>query len=99
MNGSGTIQGSWLSHEPWLVPEPFTPEAGEMYSKEDLDYWIAVIERVCHEAYTDPELVRTAPHNQPIHQLRSAALEDPARWAMTWRAWQRKRGLLAGSAT
>ena len=20
----------WMSHEPWVVPEPFTPEAGEM---------------------------------------------------------------------
>src|SRR5262249_6682969 len=28
----------WMSHEPWVVPEPFTPEAGEMYGKEDLDY-------------------------------------------------------------
>lgn len=85
------VDAYWLSHEPWIVPEPFTPEAGEMYSKEDLDYWIAVIERVCHEAYTDPELVRSAPHNQPIHQLRPEALEDPARWAMTWRAFRRKR--------
>ena len=36
----------WMSHEPWVVPEPFTPEAGEMYGKEDLDYWIAVVERI-----------------------------------------------------
>ena len=27
----------WMSHEPWVVAEPFTPEAGEMYSKEDID--------------------------------------------------------------
>jgi glycine dehydrogenase subunit 2 len=84
------VDAYWLSHEPWLVPEAFTPEAGEMYSREDLDYWIAVIERVCHEAYTSPDLVRSAPHHQPIHRLRAEALEDPARWAMTWRAWQRK---------
>ncbi len=87
------VDAYWLSHEPWLVPEPFTPEAGEMYSKEDLDYWIEVIARVCQEAYTEPDLVRTAPHRQPIHRLRAEPLEDPARWAMTWSAWQRKRGL------
>ncbi len=40
------IDAFWLSHEPWLVPEPFTPEAGEMYSKEDLDYWIDVLARI-----------------------------------------------------
>lgn len=84
------IDPYWMSHEPWVVPEPFTPEAGEMYAKEDLDTWIAVLERVAHEAYTEPELVRTAPHNQPIRQIDGAHLEDPARWAMTWRAYLRK---------
>jgi glycine dehydrogenase subunit 2 len=85
------VDAYWLSHEPWVVPEPFTPEAGEMYSKEDLDYWIAVIARVCEEAYVDPQLVKTAPHNQPIHALKSESLEQPEGWAMTWRAWCRKR--------
>jgi glycine dehydrogenase subunit 2 len=84
------VDAYWLSHEPWLVAQPFTPEAGETYAKEDIDYWIAVIAQVCHEAYTDPDLVRSAPHNQPIHQLRPEWLEDPANWAMTWRAHKRK---------
>ena len=44
----------WMSHEPWVVPEPFTPEAGEMYGKEDLDYWIAVVARICEEALRRP---------------------------------------------
>ena len=63
------IDAFWLSHEPWLVPEPFTPEAGEMWSKEDIDYWIDVLAQISDEAYADPELVKTAPHNQAIHQL------------------------------
>jgi glycine dehydrogenase subunit 2 len=80
----------WMSHEPWVVPEPFTPEAGEMYGKEDLDYWIAVVERICEEARRDPDLVRTAPHRQPIAQIDGSGLDDPARWAMTWRGYKRK---------
>ncbi len=60
----------WMSHEPWVVPEPFTPEAGEMYSKEDLDNWIAVIARIADEAYATPELVRSAPHKQAIRQIK-----------------------------
>jgi glycine dehydrogenase subunit 2 len=80
----------WMSHEPWVVPEPFTPEAGEMYSKEDIDYWIATMATICKEAHDNPDLVRTAPHRQPIHQIKAAPLEDPGRWAMTWRAYQRK---------
>lgn len=86
------IDPYWMSHEPWIVPEPFTPEAGEMYSKEDLDYWIAVIARIVQEAYDDPQLVKEAPHAQAIHQIRPGPLEDPAQWAMTWRAYQRKHG-------
>lgn len=84
------IDAFWLSHEPWIVPQPFTPEAGEMWSLEDIDAWVAVLARVCEEARTDPDLVRTAPHHQPIHQIDPAPLEDPRRWAMTWRAHLRK---------
>lgn len=81
----------WMSHEPWIVPEPFTPEAGELWSKEDIDRWIAVIAQIAKEARDTPELVKTAPHNQAIAQVNGAAFEDPALWAMTWRAHLRKR--------
>jgi glycine dehydrogenase subunit 2 len=37
----------WMSHEPWIVAEPFTPEAGELWSKEDIDIWIDVIAKIC----------------------------------------------------
>ena len=80
----------WMSHEPWVVPEPFTPEAGEMYSKEDIDTWVAVIEKISEEAYNEPALVKGAPHAQAIHQIDGEVLEDPDRWAMTWRAYLRK---------
>ena len=82
----------WMSHEPWVVPEPFTPEAGEMYSKEDLDYWIAVIARIVQEAYEDAGQVKSAPRAQAIHQIKGAPREDPKQWAMTWRAYLRKHG-------
>jgi glycine dehydrogenase subunit 2 len=89
------IDAPWLSHEPWVVPEPITPEAGEMWSREDLDYWIDVLAHVCREAYEDPELVRSAPHNQVVHKLADVPLDDPAVWATTWRAYQRKRSAAA----
>ncbi len=84
------IDAFWLSHEPWVVPQPFTPEAGEMYSKEDLDTWVAVLAAISEEAYSNPELVRSAPHNQAIHRIDAAPLEDADHWAMTWRAHLRK---------
>jgi glycine dehydrogenase subunit 2 len=85
------VDAFWLSHEPWIVPQPFTPEAGEMWSKEDLDRWIQVLATVIDEAYADPDMVRSAPHNQAIHQIKADPLEDPAHWAMTWRAHVRKQ--------
>ena len=92
------VDAFWLSHEPWIVPQPFTPEAGEMWSKEDIDTWVAVLAQVCEEARRDPDLVRTAPHNQAIGKIDPAPLEDPARWAMTWRAHLRKNGGLVRRA-
>jgi len=84
------IDPYWMSHEPWVVPEPFTPEAGEMYSKEDLDTWMAVIARISDEAYSNPDVVKSAPHNQAIAQIKTDWLNDPAKWAITWRAYLRK---------
>jgi glycine dehydrogenase subunit 2 len=92
------IDAPWLSHEPWIVPEPITPEAGEMWSKEDIDYWIDVLEQVVNEAYDDPELVRSAPHNQVVHKLADTPLDDPDVWATTWRAYLRKRAGAAAPA-
>jgi glycine dehydrogenase subunit 2 len=85
------VDAPWLSHEPWIVPQPLTPEAGEMWSKEDVDYWIAVLARISDEAYSNPDIVLTAPHNQVIRKLGPESLDDPDRWAMTWRAFQRKK--------
>lgn len=84
------IDAYWLSHEPWIVPEPFTPEAGEMWSKEDIDEWIDVLAHVLEEGRTDPELVRTAPHNQAVAQIVGTGLDDPDTWAVTWAAYRRK---------
>jgi glycine dehydrogenase subunit 2 len=85
------IQSYWLSHHPFVVPEPFTPEPCETYSREDLDYWAAVIEQACAEARTEPQTVLGAPHSSSIAKMkRTEALEEPDEWAMTWRAYQRK---------
>jgi glycine dehydrogenase subunit 2 len=90
------IDAFWMSHEPWVVPQPFTPEAGEMWSKEDVDYWIAVLRQISHEAYSNPGIVKTAPHNQVVHKLGPESLDEPDRWAMTWRAHLRKQKARAG---
>ena len=47
---------------------------------------------VAEEARTDPELVRTAPHNSTVHTIDHSPLDDPSQWAMTWRAYLKKIG-------
>jgi glycine dehydrogenase subunit 2 len=84
------VDAFWLSHEPWFIPEPFTPEAGELWSIEDIDYWIDVLETVCNEARSNPELVKSAPHNQAVHKMGGINLNDPNKWATTWKAYKRK---------
>ncbi len=80
----------WSSHHPFIVPQPFTVEPTESYAKEELDEYVAVLEQVASEAYADPQLVRTAPHRSVCRRVDPAPFDDPARWAVTWRLWQRK---------
>jgi len=80
----------WTSHHPFIVPEPCTLEPTETPSRDDLDEYVAVISHVAEEARTNPELVKTAPHNSTVHAIDHAPLDDPSHWAMTWRAYRRK---------
>jgi glycine dehydrogenase subunit 2 len=85
------LQSHFMGHQPWIVPEPFTPEPCESYSKEDCDYFAAVLRQISKEAYTNPEILKKAPHNATTHQPNTAPLNDPKRWAMTWRAYLKKK--------
>lgn len=80
----------WTSHHPYLVAQPFTLEPTESYSKAEIDEYVAALAEVVREAREDPETVRTAPHNQTVHHINHDDLDDPERWAITWRAYQRK---------
>ncbi|WP_343948469.1 aminomethyl-transferring glycine dehydrogenase subunit GcvPB [Nonomuraea longicatena] len=80
----------WTSHHPYLVPEPFTLEPTESYSKEDLDEYAAILAHVAEEARRDPEFVKGAPYNQTVHKIDMTSLDDPDQWAPTWRAYVRK---------
>lgn len=87
------VQSVWTSHHPFIVPEPFTPEPCETYSLEDLDYWAETVAQVVREAYEDADFVAGAPYNQPVSRMTGLeALEDHDKWAITWRAYQRKHG-------
>ncbi len=80
----------WSSHHPFIVPQPFTLEPTESYSKAELDEYIAGLKQVVEEAYTNPDLVKSAPHNSVVHKIETDSFDDPAKWAITWRAYLKK---------
>jgi glycine dehydrogenase subunit 2 len=83
----------WHSHHPFIVPEPMTLEPTESYSKADLDEYAGILQEVAREARSEPEVVKAAPHNAPVHRVVDPRyFEDPEMWAITWRAYLRKHG-------
>lgn len=83
----------WQSHHPWVVPEPFTLEPCESYSKDDIDEYVAILKEISRECYEDPEMVRKAPHNAPIHKLPHFMIDDFESIAVTWRQYLKRKGL------
>jgi glycine dehydrogenase subunit 2 len=78
-------------HTPYLLTEnPCALEPTESVSKADLDEYIEVFRQIFHEAYTNPEIVKTAPHSTAISRVDTSVASKPEEWALTWRAHIRK---------
>jgi glycine dehydrogenase subunit 2 len=57
---------------PLIVEEAFMIEPTESEPKESLDRFVTILEQIRHEAETDPDLLRTAPHTTPVQRLDEA---------------------------
>lgn len=80
----------WTSHHPYYIAEPCTLEPTETPSKEDLDEYIATLKYVIDEAYEDPSIAINSPFRSTIHKVDESELDDSDKWAITWRAYQKK---------
>lgn len=80
----------WSSHHPFVVPQPMTLEPTESYSKSEIDEYIAGLKKVVEEAYKNPDIVKSAPHRSVVHKIDTSSLDDPSKWAVTWRAYLKK---------
>ena len=80
----------WSSHHPFIVPQPFTIEPTESYSKEEIDEYLDGLRKIVEEAYKEPEKVKNAPYNSVVHKIDNSTLDDPEKWAITWRAYLKK---------
>ena len=54
---------------PLLVPECLLIEPTETETREELDAFVDAMVSILKEAETDPELLREAPHTQPVRRL------------------------------
>lgn len=85
------FQSYFASHHPRIIPEPFTPEPVETYSKADIDEYVEAFQQISKEAYSDPQQVKTAPHRAALGaHADDSALGDIHRLATTWRAYQKQ---------
>jgi glycine dehydrogenase subunit 2 len=82
----------WSSHHPFLVPQPFTIEPTESYSRNELDEYLDGLRHVAEEARKEPEAVRNAPFRSVVHKIDETTFDDPKKWAITWRAYLKKHG-------
>jgi glycine dehydrogenase subunit 2 len=67
---------------PLIVPEALMIEPTETESRESLDAFVQLMARIAQEAQSDPERLRTAPHNTPVGRLDEvkAAQDLVLRW-------------------
>lgn len=80
----------WTSHHPYIVPSPFTLEPTEAYSRDELDEYVNTLKHIVYEAYTDPNIIKTAPHNSVCHKIDYSVLDRPEKWCITWRSYLKK---------
>lgn len=92
--GDYGIPWFWSSHHPWVIPEPMTIEPCESYTKEEIEEYCKVVELCAKEAAEAPQTLKNAPYNTAMHRrVKEADLDDPGKWAVTWRAYLRKHNL------
>jgi len=63
---------------PLLFHEALMIEPTETESKETLDDFIAVMKKIAEEAKSDPQMVKTAPHDTPVRRMDDVkAVKEP----------------------
>ena len=75
---------------PLIVPECFMIEPTETESKEELDYYAEVMEKIISECYSDPQIVLNAPHNTCVGRIDEAKASRPATMIPSYK-WLTKR--------
>jgi glycine dehydrogenase subunit 2 len=75
---------------PLIVDEALMIEPTETFEKEEIDRFVEALERICEEAYTNPQNVLTAPHNAAVSRLDEVKASHPRTMALSWRMHLKK---------
>jgi glycine dehydrogenase subunit 2 len=70
---------------PLIVEEALMIEPTESAEKEELDHFVEVIRKISDEAYSNPDIVKKAPHNTAITRLDEVKASHPRTMALSWR--------------
>jgi len=75
---------------PLIVEEALMIEPTESFEKEELDRFVKALRRICEEAYKNPQVVLTAPHNTAVSRLDEVKASHPRTMALSWRMHVKK---------
>lgn len=76
---------------PLIVPEALMIEPTETESRQDLDFFISVLERISKEAHDDPEKVKNAPYSTSVGLLDEYRSAHPKTMTLSYRMYQERK--------
>jgi glycine dehydrogenase subunit 2 len=76
---------------PLIIDEALMIEPTESFEKEELDRFVEVMQKICMEAYTDPEVVIKAPYNAAVLRLDEVKASHPRTMALSWRMYLKRK--------
>ncbi|MEM3833026.1 MAG: aminomethyl-transferring glycine dehydrogenase subunit GcvPB [Thermoprotei archaeon] len=75
---------------PLIVDECMLIEFTETESDESVEKYASILSKIIDEAYKDPQIVLTAPHNTSIRRLDEAKASHPKSMALSWRMFKKR---------
>jgi len=75
---------------PLIVEEALMIEPTETFEKEELDKFAEVVQKICEEAYKNPEAVLKAPNNTAVPRLDEVKASHPKTMALSWRMFNKR---------
>jgi glycine dehydrogenase subunit 2 len=84
------INSTFAFGYPLYIEQPWVVEPTESMDIDEMDKFVEVVKQVAAEAYSNPEIVKTAPHHATVGHVDFAKTEDPETMALTWRMYKKK---------